>query len=337
METSKTERYFLFTILAIVLLLTLAILFPFLGVFILAASFAVVISPIYSWIKKHITKNKSWLASMITIILFIIILCGPIFFMGSAIFNQAQNAYQFLAQSGDTSIFIKRIDAAINNLLPSGFHFDTYEKITSMTSFLSSNIGNFFTSTFNTIFMAILTIFTMFYMLKDGKDWTDGLVKMIPLSEKNTKEILSGLKNSINRIIKGSFFIAIVQGVLSWVGLWIFGVPNPALWGVIAGMASFVPTFGTSIVSIPAIIFLLINGMQIQALGLLVWSGAIVGMVDNFLTPYIISKDTDVPSLFMLFSILGGIALLGPIGIVIGPLTISLLYNLVAIYKKETI
>ncbi len=336
METSRTERYFLFTILAIVLLFTLAILFPFLGVFILAASFAVVINPVYLWIKKHITKGKSGIASFITTFLFLSLLCIPLFFMGSVIFNQAQNAYQFLIKSGDTSIFINKIDTAVNNLMPNGFHFDTYGKITSLTSFLSNNIGNFFTSTFNTLFMAVLTIFTMFYMLKDGGEWTSGLMKMIPLSEKNTKEILSGLKNSINRIIKGSFFIAIVQGLLSWLGLWIFGVPNPALWGVVAGMASFIPTFGTSIVSIPATIFLLINGMQIQALGLLIWSGTIVGMVDNFLTPYIISKNTDVPSLFMLFSIIGGIALLGPIGIIIGPLIISLLYNLVAIYKKET-
>jgi predicted PurR-regulated permease PerM len=263
------------------------------------------------------------------------VLCVPIFFIGTIIFNQAESAYQFIASSGDTSFFIQRIDTSINNLMPKGFTFDTQEKIVELTSFLSSNIGNFFTSTFNTILMALLTIFTMFYMLKDGEKWKDGIMKMSPLSEKNVKEIFNGLKNSINKIIKGSFFIAIVQGLLSWVGLWIFGVPNPALWGVIAGMASFIPTIGTSIISVPAIIYLLINGMQIQALGLFLWSVSIVGMVDNILSPYIISKDTEVPSLFILFSILGGISLMGPIGIIMGPLIISLLYSLVAIYRKE--
>ncbi|HAE36508.1 MAG: hypothetical protein UR85_C0007G0020 [Candidatus Nomurabacteria bacterium GW2011_GWF2_35_66] len=337
METSKTEKYFLFGLLAIVLALTLAILYPFLAIFILAAAFAVVINPVYLWIRKHITKKKEGLASFITIILFLLILCVPLFFMGTVIFNQAQNAYQFITSNGDTSIFIQKIDTSINNLMPNGFTFDTHEKVVSLTSFLSNNIGNFFTSTFNTILMALLTIFTMFYLLKDGEKWREGLVKILPLSEKNINEVLSSLKDSVNRIIKGSFFIAIVQGILSWIGLWIFGVPNPALWGVVAGMASFVPTLGTSIVFVPSILFLLFTGMQLQALGLLLWAMILVGTIDNILSPYIISKNTEVPSIFILFSILGGISLMGPIGIIIGPLVLSLLYSLVAIYRKEII
>lgn len=335
METSKTEKYFLFGLLIAVLVLTLAILYPFLAIFILAASFSVVINPIYLWVKKHITGKRSGLASLITVLLFITVLCGPLFFMGTAIFKQAQNAYSFVVQNGDTSIFIQKIDTSINKLMPNGLVFDTQDKVASLTSFLSDNIGNFFTSTFNTILMAILMIFTMFYLLKNGEEWREGLIKLLPLSEKNIKEILSSLKDSVNRIIKGSFFIAIAQGILAWIGLWIFGVPNPALWGVVTGMASFVPTLGTSIVFIPSILFLLFTGMQLQALGLLLWSMLLVGTIDNMLSPYIISKNTEVPSLFILFSILGGISLMGPIGLLIGPLVLSLLYSLVAIYRKE--
>jgi predicted PurR-regulated permease PerM len=337
METSNTEKYFLFGLLAIVLVLTLAILYPFLSVFILAAAFAVIINPVYLWIKKHITRKNSGLASLLTIILFLITLCIPLFFMGVTIFNQAQNAYYSVVTNGDTSLFIQKVDTSINNFLPDGFTFNTHEKVTAFTSFLSNNIGNFFASTFNTLLMIVITIFTMFYILKDGEEWRDTLIKIIPLSEKNIKEILSDLKNSVNRILKGSFFIAIVQGALSWLGLWFFGVPNPALWGVVAGLASFIPNLGTSIVSVPAIIFLFLNGMQIEALGLLLWSAAIVGTIDNFLSPYVISKGTEIPPLFVLFSILGGISLMGPLGILLGPLILSLLYSLVSIYRKEII
>jgi predicted PurR-regulated permease PerM len=75
--------------------------------------------------------------------------------------------------------------------------------------------------------------------------------------------------------------------------------------------------------------------MQFQALGLLVWSILIISTIDNILNPYIITKNTEIPSLFMLFSILGGVAFFGAIGIIVGPLIISLLYSLVSIYKKE--
>jgi predicted PurR-regulated permease PerM len=177
----------------------------------------------------------------------------------------------------------------------------------------------------------------MFYILKDGSKWKEKLIKILPLGEKNTKEILADLKTSINRIIRGSFLIAIIQGLLSWIGLWFFGIPNPALWGVIAGMASLIPNLGTSIVSIPAILFLFFIGMPLHALGLLLWSILLVGTIDNILSPYIISKNTDISPLFTLFSILGGISLMGPIGILMGPLVLSLLYSLVSIYRKELI
>ena len=337
METSKSEKYFLFGLLVIVLILTIAILFPFLTVFILAAAFAVVINPVYIWIRKYITRKNGGVASFITIMLFLFLLCVPLFFIGNVIFNQAQNAYHYINQNGNTGMFIQKIDKGINDLMPDGFAFDTHSKIVGITSFASNNIGNFFASTFNTIVMTIITIFTMFFMLKDGSKWKEGLIKILPLSEKNVTEILLDLKNSINRILRGSFIIAIVQGILAWLGLLVFGVPNPALWAVIAGLASFIPNLGTSVVSIPAILFLYFTGMPLHALGLLIWSMLLVGTIDNILSPYIISKDTEIPSIFMLFSILGGISLMGTIGILIGPLTLSLLYSLVSIYRKEKI
>jgi len=335
METSKTEKYFLFVLLAIILALTLAILFPFLTIFILAAAFAVVLNPIYQWIKKHITRKNSNVASLITVIIFLIVLCVPLFFMGITIFNQAQDAYRSVIVSGNTDIFIQKIDTSINNIMPHGFTFDTYGKIASFTSFLAGNIGNFFTYTFNTIIMLVLMFFTMLYILKDGTNWKDGLIKFLPLSENNIKEILADLKNAVNRVIKGSFFIAVVQGLLAWLGFWFFGVPNPALWGVIAGVTSLIPNLGTSMVTVPSILFLYFTGLPLHALGLLIWSILLVGTIDNILSPYIISRDTEIPPILTLFAILGGISLMGPVGLLIGPLVLSLLYSLVSIYRKE--
>lgn len=334
METSKIEKYFLFALLIIIIALTLAILFPFLMVFILSASFAVVINPVYLWIKRNITKNNSSLASFITIIIFLIVLCVPLFFMGSVIFNQAQNAYQSVMINGNTDLFIQKIDTSINRIMPHGFSFDTYGKIASFTSFLAGNIGNFFSYTFNTVIMLFIMFFTMFYILKDGSNWKNGLIKFIPLAEKDIYEILSDLKNAVNRVIKGSFFIAIIQGLLAWLGFWFFGIPNPALWGVVAGITSLIPNLGTSIVAVPAILFLYFTGLPLHALGLLIWSILLVGTIDNILSPYIISKNTEIPPILTLFSILGGISLMGPVGLLIGPLVLSLLYSLVAIYRK---
>ncbi|HEY5587659.1 MAG TPA: AI-2E family transporter [Candidatus Paceibacterota bacterium] len=335
MQISPTEKYFLLTLLSITIILTLLILYPFLAMFLLAAAFAVVLNPIYLWIKKHIVKNISWLASLLTVIIFLLFLCVPLFFVGKAVFIQTQNIYFNAVNSGNSGHLIESIDSSITKLLPAGFNFDIHAKIIQLVSSLSSNLANLFSSTLNSILMFFLMIFTIFYLLKDGEEWEKGILKIIPLRDENTNEILKTLKKSINKIFKGTFIIAIAQGVLAWVGFMIFGIPNAIIWAVVAGVTSLVPTIGTSIVSIPAVLFLFFTGMQIQALGLLLWSLLLVGTIDNILSPYIISKDTEIPSLFILFSILGAITLVGPLGILVGPLVLSLLYSLISIYKKE--
>jgi predicted PurR-regulated permease PerM len=303
--------------------------------FILAVAFAVVLNPIYLWIKKKITKDIAWLASLITVIFFLLCLCVPLFFVGKAVFVQTQDIYNNIINSGGTSHFIESIDSSINKILPAGFNFDIYSKITELFSSLSDNLAQFFSSTVNSIVMFFLMMFALFYLLKDGEKWEKGFVKIFPLSDNNVNEILATLKKSIDRIFKGSFIIAIAQAFLAWIGFIIFGVPNAIIWAIVAGIASFIPTVGTSIITVPAILFLFFTGMPIHALGLLIWSAILIGTIDNVLSPYIISKDTDTPSVFVLFAILGGVSLLGPLGILIGPLVLSLLYSLISIYKKE--
>jgi predicted PurR-regulated permease PerM len=335
MQITSTEKYFLFVLLLITIVLTLLIFSPFLAMLILAVSFAVTLSPIYLWIKKHLTRNISWLASIITIIIFLVFLCTPLFFVGKAVFNQIQDVYSNIISSGNSSHFIESINSSINKALPVGFDFNISSKITELVSSMTNGLAKLFSSTLNSVLMFTLLLFTLFYLLKDGEKWEKALIKILPLSDSNAGIILLDLKKSINRIFKGQFIIAIAQGILAWAGFMVFGVPNAIIWAIVAAIASFIPTIGTSIVSIPAILFLFFTGMQIQALGLLLWSLLLVGTIDNILSPYIISKDTTIPSLFILFSILGGVSLVGPIGIVVGPLILSLLYSLVSIYKKE--
>ena len=336
MQTTSTEKYFLFVLLLITIIFTLLIFSPFLAMLILAAAFAVTLNPIYLWIKSHIAKNISWLASLLTIIIFLLCLCVPLFFVGKTVFGQIQDLYLNIVSTGNSSHFIDSINSSIDKFLPAGFDFDIHTKITEMISSLTNGLAKFFSSTLNSVLMFTLMIFTLFYLLKDGEKWEKGLVKILPLSDKNANEILSDLKRSINRIFKGQFIVAIAQGVLAWGGFMVFGVPHAAIWAIMSAVASFIPMVGTSLISIPAILFLYFTGMEMQALGLLIWSLLLVGTIDNILNPYIISKDTAISSLFVLFAILGGVSLVGPIGIIIGPLVLSLLYSLVSIYKRET-
>ena len=161
------------------------------------------------------------------------------------------------------------------------------------------------------------------------------MLQLSPLSGVDDEKILGRLTKTINGVIKGYLLIALIQGILMGIGLTIFHVPDGALWGVVAGITSIIPPLGTAVVSVPAVIFLFVTGHIGAAIGLLIWAILIVGTGDNVLNPYIVGHRIDIPPFLILFSVLGGIALLGPVGILIGPLTISLLYALTEIYQNR--
>ncbi len=134
--------------------------------------------------------------------------------------------------------------------------FDINQQITGFISYLTGNIANIFTTTLSAFFSFVLVLFIIFYFLKEGTEYKKSIIALSPLGAENDEKIISRLTQAINGVIKGSLLIALAQGILLGFGFLIFGLPNAALWGVVAAVVSLIPTFGTSLVSVPAVIFL---------------------------------------------------------------------------------
>lgn len=333
MQTKIIERYFFFILLFAVFIFSFLIFRPFWIVLVLGISFSIVLYPVYEWFNKR--KLPDWLSSFLTVLFFIIIIGIPLFGISLLVFNQSQDAYQMIINNVHSLSFIDSINNSINRILPEGVSFDLYEKISSFISFITNNIANIFTSTLSAILSSILTLLSIFYFLKDGTHWKKAIKVLSPLSDVDDEKIIKKLARAVNGILKGYLLVALIQGTLISLGFAFFGIPNPALWGLVAMIAALIPTIGTGLVSIPAIIFLFMTGNTMESIGLLIWAVAIVGTIDNILNPIIVGNKINLPPLLILFSVLGGISLLGPIGILIGPLTISLLYTLISIYRNE--
>ena len=333
MQTKIIEKYFFFGLLLATLLFTFLIFRPFWTILVLGISFSIVFYPLYEWLNnKHLPHS---LSALVTVFIFIVILCGPLLGIGVIIFNQSQDVYHIVVNNGNVGPFMTSISDTINKVLPEGIVFDANEKASDFISFVSKNIANIFSSTLSAFFSFLLMLLIMFYFLKDGARWKQAIIVLSPLSDRDDEKIIARLRQSVNSVIKGNLFIALIQGVLMGIGLWLFGIPNGALWGIVAAVASLLPTIGTATISVPAIVFLFITGQTGSAVGLLIWAAVVVGMVDNFLSPLIIADKTNIPPLLILFAVLGGLSLLGPVGILVGPLTISLLYTLISIYRNE--
>jgi predicted PurR-regulated permease PerM len=302
-------------------------------VLVLGASFSIVLYPVFEWFIKGRLPN--YLASFLTVILFTIILCGPILGIGALVFKQTKNIYSSVIEKQDSYPIMDSINDSVNSFLPEGIAFDMNQKATDFISYLSQNVASIFTSTISAFFSFILMLLIIFFFLKDGTRWKRAIIVLSPLSDKNDEKIIERLRVAVNSVMMGNLFIALIQGVLMGLGLWIFNVPNPAVWGLVASVASFIPTIGTSLVSVPSMIFLFSSGNTSGSFGLLIWAIIVVGLIDNFLSPIIIGEKISVPPLLILFSVLGGISLLGPVGALLGPLTVSFLYTLIAIYRNE--
>lgn len=333
MLTNATGKYFFFGLLLTTIVFTFFIFRPFWMVLVLGASFAIVLYPIYKLFNKLHSPN--WLSSLLTVLIFAILICGPLFGVGLIIFKQSQNVYHLVTDGNNINPFIEKINTSINNLIPNETSFDLKSKVSNFVSILSNNITDIFSTTISTIFSLILLFLTIFYLLKDSETWRKTLLEFSPLSRENNEKILNRISLTINGVIKGSILTTFIQGIALGIGLAIFNVPNPALWAVVGAIASFIPIFGTALVTVPAVIFIFLSGNIAGAIGLTIWAILAVGLIDNFLSPLIFSNKIRMPAFLILFAVLGGLALLGPVGILIGPLMVSLLYTLILIYKDD--
>lgn len=332
MNEKAVRKYFFFTLIVVGTVISLMILWPFGKIIILSIALSGVLLPVYLFLKKYL--KVSWVASLFTVLLFLIVLCIPLFTIGTLVFKQSQSLYGWVADHGGFNNITHVFNRSIQNVVPEGV-INLKDSIALVTEKFSAAIGNAFTATLSTLFSLLLVLLSMFYFLKDGQRWKDTLIHFSPLSNESGSKIFSKLNAAVNGIIKGYLLIALVQGILMGLGLAIFGVPNAALWGFFAALASLIPTIGTALVGIPAVGFLIVSGNTGAAIGLGIWSLTLVGSIDNLLNPYFVGRKINIHPLLVLFSVLGGIVLMGPIGILVGPLTISFMYALSSVYKAE--
>lgn len=332
---SNPETYFFLVVILLVSILSFLVFLPFLPTLILAATFAVVVYPVHKKVLRF-CRGKKTLASFITLISLIVLIIVPLFLIAAQVFNETTSAYYHVA-SKDTTLsltldsFQENINTKIEAVFP-GVTIDVRNYITSASEWVFKNMGNFFSSTISIGLHLFLGIFALFYFIKDGKKFIDGFQDITPFPREHTDLLIKKLRSSIRSIIGGSIVVAICQGIASGIGYALFGLPNPALWGVVTGLAALVPGLGTSIMLVPAVAYLFITGTLFQGIGLGLWGLLGVGLIDNFLAPKLIGGGLNIHPLIVLFSIIGGLAFFGPEGFLLGPLTLSLLFALFEIY-----
>ncbi|MEK7557155.1 MAG: AI-2E family transporter, partial [Patescibacteria group bacterium] len=177
-----------------------------------------------------------------------------------------------------------------------------------------------------------IAVRALFYFFRDGEFIVTKLKVVSPLQDRYDASVITRLHDAINSVIRGALLIAVIQGILTGVGLTVFGVPNAVLWGSIAIIAALIPYVGTAAVLAPAIIYLFLIDRVGASVGLLAWGIVAVGLIDNFLGPRLVNRGIKLHPVVILLAVLGGLVFFGPLGYILGPLVISLLFALLDIY-----
>ncbi|HEY4482822.1 MAG TPA: AI-2E family transporter [Candidatus Paceibacterota bacterium] len=333
------KPYFLLLLIALSVFLAFSILRPFLVVLALAVIFATVLDPVYKRLLSRLA-GRAGLASLLTMLVLAVFVVTPLVILGVQILQEAQDLYITLSAGTGRDLITNLINTVANSLgayLPGAdaFSADLDQYIKQALSFMLSHLGGIFSGVASFVGSSVLFLIALYYLLRDGHRLRDEVVRVSPLSDRDDNTILSKLALAVNSVVRGRLLIALIQGVLCALGFLAVGVPNPFLWGSLAAVSAVIPGIGTALVLVPAVLYLFAVGQSIQGLGLLIWGLVVVGLIDNLLGPKLLGAGIKLHPLIILLSVLGGLAYFGPVGFLLGPLCMSLLFTLLDIYFSQ--
>jgi predicted PurR-regulated permease PerM len=331
------EYVFFFGILGGSVYVLWQIVEPFFGALAIATVVAMVGYPFYRKVLSCTPRRNRGVAAAIATLLIVTLVVVPLAALGYLIFIQAASLYTTLNADGGAALdrSIAHIETLVRYVIPS-FTLEASFYAREAAGWLAEHSGDIFAATTSTIFSVGIAVISVFYFFRDGERCVAYLIDASPLPEAENTRILKALARGVRSVVLGTLAVAIIQGLLTAFGFWLFGMPTPVLWGAVAAVGSLIPGVGTLSVFVPTLLYLTLQGSYGTALGLAIWGTLAVGTIDNFLGPYLMSRGASLHPLLVLLTVLGGIAIFGPTGFILGPVTLILVAVLLELHKARS-
>jgi len=339
MERPLISKVFLLMLIAAVAYGCFLVFRPFLSELLVAVILVSIFYRPYEWLARKLGGRQKLAAAVMCIVIVLLVLVP----MVNLIIYGAQRsviAYDNIVEylSSDQAKEVAR-SPFVQNLRERIFQDKDIKEVVievakKIQNWFLSGATSAIRSTTSFIIATILIIFSMFFFFIDGRSMLEKITRLTPLPNKYDQEIFKKFRDVSYSTILSTFVTAIAQALIGALGLAIVGLPVFFL-ALLMGFFSLLPYVGAGFVWLPAAVYLLFTGQIWQGIFLIVWGGLVVSTVDNLVRAYIIKGKAEVHPLFIIFSILGGIALFGFWGVVFGPLIISLAVTVMHIYELE--
>ena len=340
---------FFFVLLLVILYLAYLIFSPFLQAVAWAVILAIIVYPVYEWLLM-VLKGRATLAALILTVLIIFLIVFPA--MRVSVFLSQETVE--LAKTMRSSVGSAQFEAWkakpwVQRLIDSWesvsaelkfFEIDLRQSAAQgaqvASGFLASQIKAVAQNVFLFAINFIIALFTLFFMLRDGKALSDKLRSLLPMDQVHKDHLFQNIVNALFAVVHGALITATIQGLLAGLGYWLLGVPFAIVLAATTAFTALFPIGGSFLVWFPTSLYLgFVQGPLWRGIALFLWGALIVGSIDNFLKPLLIGNRLRLPILILFFSILGGLKLFGIIGLILGPMIVTLLIALLDLYMKE--
>ena len=323
-----------FTGLGVYLCLKMAL--PFLPALVWALTFAVLFAPFQIWLE--IKFKHANLASLVAVFTISIMVIAPAIMVGQQLAIQAVNGTQLIEAKVNTGDWRRIIDAQ-PKLAPIVKYIEKQinlpDTIKSFSLWVSNSAGALVKGSVYQVIGFVLTIYMLFFFLRDRQEITKELCKLLPLSDTEIKDLLKRIGDTIHATVYGTLAIAAAQGFLGGLMFWWLDLPAPLLWGLIMGLLAVIPLLGAFIIWGPAAIFLVLEGHWAQAIILVLWGMLVVGTIDNLLRPFLMGNRLHQHTLLVFISLVGGLILFGSAGLILGPVVLAITLFLISVWASR--
>lgn len=323
----------------VALILTVFIFKPFFSVLFVAIVLAVMAFPFYQWVLRRWNGHKNLSATVVTALVVVLILI-PIMILTVLLIQQSIDILGRISSQpgifGSVTHWVNIVDEFISQKFNVHINFERYANVQTLAEQSSvwfiEQFKFIFANTIEIILAVFLVILALFFFLRDGKEFVGNIMRLSPLKDEYDQKVLQKLGLAITSVIRGSLIVSVIKGVLSGIGFYLFGIPGAIVLGFIAVIMSLLPSVGTTLLFLPFVVYGFFTSGWLWATGLLIWAIIIVSLVDNLLGPIIMERGMKIHPMLIMFSLLGGLVAFGPVGFIVGPVVLSLLYALAEIY-----
>jgi len=317
---------------------------PFAQPILTAAILAILFHPLFVRL-RGITGNRNWAAFLSLIILFVV-LAGMITLLVFAIEREIVTSYRWFkdntaARDGWTAAFSAWADKAAGWIgFKTGISRDVIRdaalaRLDQASTAIIKQAGNVLTSIGTSSVFVVLTFFTLFFFLRDGRQLVNRTARLLPLDDDQIEQIIEETQTSIRANVVGVAAVGSVQGLLLGIGFVVLSVPSPLLWALVTCACSVIPFFGAALVWVPGALYLVLAGSWIKGLILAGWGAGVVSLSDNIVRPWVISERLRLSPGILFFALLGGVEMFGPLGVFLGPVIVSVTLSLARMLLNE--